>query len=65
MSYRIAVLMTGLALLPAALTGCGSSDSSSGASAAQLEQARQEAAAQQKIKDKQAQLEKELSALKK
>lgn len=52
-----------LAIAVPALSACGSSDN--GASQQQIEQAKRDAAAQQKIKDKQAQLEKELAALKK
>lgn len=47
--------------LPGLLTACGSND----ASQQQIEQAKRDAAQQQKIKDKQAQLEQELNALKK
>ena len=47
----------------AGLSACGSSDN--GASQQEIDQAKREAAAQQKLKDKQAQLEKELQDLKK
>jgi len=54
------ILVTGSAV---GLTACGGSDN--GASQQEIDQAKREAAAQQKLKDKQAQLEKELHDLKK
>ncbi len=58
-----ALAVPALVCLPLALGACGGGNDN--ASQEQIAQARKDAAAQQKIKDKQAQLEKELAALKK